>query len=280
MTGTALVSVCIPTYRGEAHIAETIRSVLLQTFDDFELVIVDDNSPDDTARFVASYADRRIRFIRNPANIGPEANWNRCLREARGKYFKLLPHDDLLDPDCLRRQVEVLENDTEQTLALVCSARNMINAAGVQQTVRGYPGHREGRILSATAIRQCVHRGTNLLGEPGCVLMRRELAESVGTFNGAFPYVIDLEYWFRLLLHGDAWYIDDTLASFRISRGQWSVAIGQRQSEDFSRFISHVSTRPEYGIGMLDISLGYGMARVNNVLRLLYYRFVLDRNAA
>lgn len=276
MTSGPLVSVCIPAYRGESHIAETIRSVLAQTCSDFELVVVDDNSPDGTAWVVECFADPRIRFLRNPAKLGPEGNWNRCLAEARGKYFKLLPHDDLLHPDCLRRQVDVLEADTAQELALVFSARTMINAASVPQTVRGCPGHRSGRIASARLVRQCVRRGTNLIGEPGCVLMRRALAERNGPFSAEYTYVTDLEYWFRLLLHGDAWYLDDALASFRISRGQWSVAIGRGQSGDFSRFVARASGRPEYGISGIDLAIGHAAARINNVLRLLFYRFVLE----
>ena len=271
-----LVSVCIPAYLGGSHIGETIRSVLAQTYREFELVIVDDNSRDGTAGVVESSVDPRIRFLRNAINLGPEGNWNRCLTEARGKYFKLLPHDDLLHPDCLRQQVDVLETDTAQELALVFSARTMINAASMPQTVRGCPGHGSGRIASKRLVRQCVRRGTNLIGEPGCVLMRRELAEKVGPFSSGFPYVTDLEYWFRLLSHGDAWYLDDALASFRISRSQWSVVIGRGQSKDFSRFTTCVAGRSEYGISALDLALGQGMARINNVLRLLYYRFVLE----
>lgn len=275
MTSTPLVSVCIPTYRGEAHIRAAITSVLAQTLDDFELIVVDDNSPDNTAALVSSFVDPRIRFLRNPANLGPEGNWNRCLHEAHGKYFKLLPHDDLLHPDCLRRQVEILEADSESSLALVFCARQVINAAGRQQTTRGFPHRRSGRIAANEVIRACLRRGTNLLGEPGGVLMRRELASRVGPFNAAFPYVIDLEYWFRLLLHGDAWYIDETLASFRVSRSQWSVVIGRGQSKDFSRFIDHVASAPEYKVAPTDTVLGHGMARFNQLLRLLYYRFVL-----
>ncbi len=275
-TSSPLVSVCIPAYLAEADIAEAIRSVLAQTLDDFELVIVDNHSPDRTASIVEAFTDPRIRFFRNATNIGPEGNWNRCLAEARGRYFKLLPHDDLLHPDCLRRQVEVLESDAEQSIALVFSARTIINAAGKAQTTRRYPGRRSGRIAGMQVIRQCMRYGTHLLGEPGVVLMRRALAARVGTFNRENFFVIDLDYWYRLLLHGDAWYLDDALASFRVSRTQWSVAIGSRQSREFSRFIKHVSARPEYRLGMLDAVRGHGMAKVNNILRLLFYRFVLD----
>jgi glycosyltransferase involved in cell wall biosynthesis len=275
MATTPLVSVCIPAYRGAAHIGETIRSVLGQTLDALELVIIDDNSPDDTARVVQAFDDPRIRFLRNTANLGPEGNWNRALDEARGTYFKLLPQDDLLHPDCLRRQVAVLQGDEAGTLAMVFAARNIINAEGKLQTVRGYPGGQDGRLDGRSVIRHCVRRGTNLLGEPGSVLMRLATAREVGHFNGAFSYVIDLEYWFRLLLRGDAWYINEPLSSFRISRNQWSVVIGRGQSRDFSRFVDHASRDPNCGIGRVELAIGHNMARLNNLLRLIYYKFVL-----
>ena len=90
-TGSPLVSVCIPTYRGMPHLRAAIDSVLAQTLSDFELVVIDDNSPDDSFAIASSYGDRRIRCLRNPRNLGPEGNWNRCLAEAKGRYVKLLP---------------------------------------------------------------------------------------------------------------------------------------------------------------------------------------------
>ncbi|MCK7579239.1 MAG: AAC(3) family N-acetyltransferase [Chromatiales bacterium] len=88
-TNAPLISVCIPTYRGAAHLPAAIDSVLEQTLSDFELVIIDDNSPDQTAEIVSAYSDSRIRYLRKSVNLGPEGNWNRCLAEARGTYFKL-----------------------------------------------------------------------------------------------------------------------------------------------------------------------------------------------
>ena len=84
-----LLTIAIPTYRGAQVIGDTIRSVLSQTLSDFELIVVDDNSPDATEAVVLAFDDPRIRYLKNPANLGPEGNWNRCLAEARGRYFKI-----------------------------------------------------------------------------------------------------------------------------------------------------------------------------------------------
>jgi glycosyltransferase involved in cell wall biosynthesis len=272
-----IVSVCIPTYRGAEYIGATIESVLLQTFNDFELVIVDDSSTDATVAVVSQYDDPRIRLMQNDSNLGPEGNWNRCLAEARGRYFKLLPQDDLLDPHCLAKQVAVLEADVEEQIALVFCARTIIDSQGNFIMTRHYPQRRGGRIRRRTAIRNCLCRGTNLIGEPGGVLFRKSLADEVGGFDASFCYVIDLDYWFRLLIRGDAYYVPEKLVSFRVFRGSWSVAIGNMQSKDFRHFIARAAEIPAYGIRIAEIVAGNVMALVNNLFRVCIYQILKMR---
>lgn len=268
------VSVCIPSYRGDAHLAATIESVLSQSFSDFELLIIDDNSPDETDRVVARYSDPRIRYLKNPHNLGPEGNWNRCLKEARGRYFKLLPQDDLLYPDTLKKQVDILEADIGQRIALVFGARDIVDATGRKLTQRGCPGCREGYFDGGGLVRRCVRYGTNLIGEPGSVMFRKSLANKIGPFDGSIGYIIDLDYWVRLLAHGDAYYLNHPVSTFRISSGSWSLAIGTRQNEEFRQFIARLSKQPQWQIGLLDKMAGSLMARFNNLLRLVFYRIV------
>jgi len=91
-----MVSVCMPTYQGAAYVAAAVESVLAQTFANFELIVIDDCSQDETAAVVRGYRDPRLRFAQNERNLGAQDNWNRCLHVARGRYFKILPQDDLL----------------------------------------------------------------------------------------------------------------------------------------------------------------------------------------
>jgi glycosyltransferase involved in cell wall biosynthesis len=274
LSGAPTVSVCIPTYRGAAHIAETIESALAQTFADFELVIVDDASPDETGQVVARYRDARLRYVRSEQNAGVEENWNRCLRFARGRYFKLLPHDDLIAPDCLARQVALLEADHEERLALVFCARRIIDSRSRALMTRRYPG-RGGVIPARAAVRNCIRSGANLLGEPGGLLFRTALARRVGAFDARLRLVTDLDYWVRLLLHGDAYYLPERLASFRVSHGAWSVAIGAAQATEFLAFIAKVGANPAFGLSALDLARGRLLARLNTVAKLLFYRLVL-----
>ena len=269
------VSVCIPTYHGGATISAAIESVLAQSLTDFELIVVDDGSPDDTRAIVEQFVDPRLVYVRNDSNLGPESNWNRCLKLARGKYFKLLPHDDLLHSQCLERQVAVLEADGDESIALVFSARDVLAPDGRVLTRRGYPGGHEGPIIGDVAMRACVRRGTNVLGEPGAVLFRKSLANKVGDFDATNPYVIDLDYWFRLLAHGDAYFCADSLASFRVSPQSWSVAIGKAQDRDFIDFVARAVVGMRPPLSAIDWFVARVTARLNKWLRLLFYTIYL-----
>jgi glycosyltransferase involved in cell wall biosynthesis len=224
---------------------------------------------------VAAYRDPRLRYVRSERNAGVEENWNRCLRFARGHYFKLLPHDDLIAPDCLAREVAVLEADREERVALVFCARRIIDSRSRALMTRRYPGSAGGVIPAQTAVRNCIRSGANLLGEPGGVLFRTALARRVGAFNATLGLLTDLDYWVRLLLHGDAYYLPERLASFRVSHGAWSVAIGAAQAAEFLAFIEKVRANPAFGLSAFDLARGRLMARLNTVAKLLFYRLVL-----
>src|SRR3954447_18103172 len=100
MTSPA-VSMCVPVYRGEQFLAETIRSVLEQTFRDFELVILDNASPDDSGRIARSFRDARIRVETNSTVLPQPQNWRRAVELCRAPLIKLVCADDLLHPRCL-----------------------------------------------------------------------------------------------------------------------------------------------------------------------------------
>jgi glycosyltransferase involved in cell wall biosynthesis len=270
-----LVSVCVPTYNGAATIQAAIRSVLDQTLAEFELIVVDDGSNDVTPDLVARFDDPRVKLHRNASNLGPQGNWNRCLALASGRYFKLLPHDDVLHRECLARQVAVLEADPAGAVALVFTARDVIGPDDRVLTRRGYPGAKEGLLDSQQVRRSCVRRGTNLLGEPGAVLFRKSLADRIGDFDATNPYVIDLDYWFRLLAHGSAYYLEMPLASFRVSGSSWSVAIGSRQSADFREFVERMSRLRLSPATWFDSFCGRFTPGLNNLARMAFYRLYL-----
>jgi glycosyltransferase involved in cell wall biosynthesis len=113
MNSAPLVSVGLFVYNGERFIEEALESILTQTFTDFELIISDNASTDRTGKIARAYAERddRIRYYRNETNIGAGWNARRVYELATGKYFKWAAVDDIIEPDLLRRCVEILEGD-------------------------------------------------------------------------------------------------------------------------------------------------------------------------
>ncbi|SDA38215.1 glycosyltransferase family 2 protein [Mesorhizobium qingshengii] len=113
------VSLGLPVYNGQNFVAEAIRSILEQDFDDFELVITDNASTDRTADICQEFArlDRRIRYVRNERNLGAAANFNLAFTLSRGKYFKWCAHDDVLGAGFLTHCVRALDDDFRHVIA-------------------------------------------------------------------------------------------------------------------------------------------------------------------
>ena len=104
-----MVSIITPSYNTARFIGDTIRCVLAQTYTDWEMIIVDDCSTDDTDAVVAGFSDLRIRYLKNEKNSGAAVSRNRALREAKGKWIAFLDSDDLWEPDKLEKQIRFME---------------------------------------------------------------------------------------------------------------------------------------------------------------------------
>jgi glycosyltransferase involved in cell wall biosynthesis len=125
-----LVSIGLPVYNGERFLERAARSILDQTFGDLELIILDNASDDATGAIAErlAAADPRVRYERNPHNIGAARNFNRAVELARGRYFKWAAYDDWLEPTFLSRCVDVLER--EPGTSLVFPATNVYDESG------------------------------------------------------------------------------------------------------------------------------------------------------
>jgi glycosyltransferase involved in cell wall biosynthesis len=118
LSSVPLVGLGMPVYNGARYVAEAIRSVLRQTMADFDLVICDNCSTDETQEICLTFAgaDERVRYFRNDSNLGAHPNFNRTFELARGKYFKWASHDDVLQPGFLRACVDALEQNAAAAL--------------------------------------------------------------------------------------------------------------------------------------------------------------------
>lgn len=119
VNGKPRVSIGLPVFNGENYLQEAIRSILNQTYNDFELIICDNSSTDRTEEICRRYAseDGRVRYHRNPRNLGASPNYNRVFDLSSGEYFKWMAHDDVIAPEYLERCVAALDREPDAVLA-------------------------------------------------------------------------------------------------------------------------------------------------------------------
>jgi glycosyltransferase involved in cell wall biosynthesis len=253
-TAVPEVSVCIPVYRGEAFLAETIRSVLHQTFDDYELVLLDNASTDETPRIARSFGDPRIRVVTNATTISQPDNWRKAVELCRAPLIKLVCADDLLYPQCLEQQVAAMAADPG--LALVAARRNMIDERGHVlvrcRGLRGLVGERPG----VEVARRVVRSGANPIGEPGGVLFRRADYEAVGGWHPDRRWAMDLDLWIRLLSRGRFLGLAETLAAFRVGGQSLSADNDASIYGDQRAIVDQVSATPRLRVRPVDRAIG------------------------
>ena len=272
MSSKPLVTICIPSYNAESFIGQTVETVLNQSFTDFELVVLDDRSTDQTVSVVKSFSDPRIRLIENRCTLGLSRNWNRVLSLEMGKYVKLLCDDDLLHPSCLEHQTAILDDASNSAAVLTLCRRNVINDRGelLLQPKRFF---RSGLVSGPELIRKSIRRGSNLLGEPVVGLFRREALKDKEICDPGNPYLSDLNLWKELLRQGDAFLDPHCLASFRVSKNAATARLGLRQAMYFQAFARALRTDPFYRVGSWDLLWAHIFSLHWCVLRNLFINF-------
>jgi glycosyltransferase involved in cell wall biosynthesis len=205
------VSVCIPVRNGGAYLPLAVDSVLSQSFDDLELIIVDNCSTDGTAEWLATKASQvdKLRFFRNAVDVGMTRNFNACLSYATGEYVQCLCADDLLAPGSLKRMADALDRDP--AAALVVGARRLIDEKGAAIGMQRYASENLD-IPGEQAINRCLF-GKNYIGEPSAVMFRRSAAAR--GFDDSFSLLMDLEMWFHLLEQGRLVNLADEVCAIR-----------------------------------------------------------------
>lgn len=248
----ALVSIVTPAYRAAAFIGETIRSVQAQTYPHFEMLIVDDCSPDDTQAVVraAAAADPRIRLLAQPRNAGPAAARNRALSEARGRWIAFLDSDDLWLPRKLELQ---LPFHRSQEAKISCTDFCRIDDDGSRT------GH---RIVAPTRLdyRQLL---CNTGIPTSTVLVDRSLT---GDFRMKETRCDDYACWLDLLRTGGiAVGLHEDLMRYRVLKSSWS-----RNKVRYSRHVWK-TYRDVERLGLLQSSWSFVHYAVRGVLK--YARF-------
>lgn len=262
----------MPVFNGAPFIHEAITSVLSQTYENFSLTVIDNCSTDNTVNIVESFSDDRITLVRNDENLGAFRNWEKASRIHDGTYWKLICADDVIYPECLERQVAILDDPKNEKAVFVAARRDVINETG-DKVFRGH-GLKGmlGLIDGKKALRNIVRLGSNPFGEPAGVLVRSSALIKAGAFRDK-GYMIDVDLWVRLLALDDAhvYAMDDTLAAFRISPTSWSNTIGGKQASEARQFLRSLRASHPKNVSRFDEGVGLFMATLSGFGRQLVY---------
>ena len=217
---TRAVSVCLPTYNGAEYVEEALRSILDQTYQDFELLIVDDGSTDNTLEIVQSFSDPRIQLHRNPERLGIPGNWNRCLSLARGEYVCVFHQDDVMQPENLERKVQLLSAD--ETVGFVHSAvETLVDESAPSSFADWIEDATEDTVFDGMEyFRTLLLRG-NRVCAPTVMARRRALLEQ-GGFDRDLGFACDYAMWLRLCLTYRVGFLARPLVRYRWHGGNAS----------------------------------------------------------
>lgn len=245
-----LVSIVIPVYNGMPYLVEALDSTLAQDYANLEIVVIDNASTDGTSEFLSKLIDPRLRVVHRSATQPAAANWTEAVTHAGGSLIKLMCADDLLQPGAVTKQVAVLQ--AHAGAGLVANRRAIVNGAGqVIKRQHGLDGLR-GQVDGIDAIRACLHAGTNLLGEPACVLFRAEVIHAAMPWEDRWPYMTDMATYAKALLSTSVVCDPHPIATFRISATSWSSALLKDQPKQFAGWRAHITQDPQIHWSTLD----------------------------
>ncbi|MEG4625814.1 glycosyltransferase [Microcoleus sp. w1-18aA5] len=255
------VSICIPTYNGEAFIGEAIQSALAQTYPNIELIISDDGSTDRTIAIAQSFqlqtsVDFRIVLHRN---YGLSQNWNFCISQAKGQYIKFLFQDDLLAPECIEKMVALAQENPK--IGMVFSPRGITIAEDesnpilrrASQSIKDL--HKSWSNLKSIQLGKelladtnCLSNPINKIGEPSTVLIAARIFEEIGLFDSGLSQYVDLDMWWRIMGNYHIGFVDEKLSSLRIHPEQqtWKNFAAGENHKDVVRFYKKLLNSPDY----------------------------------
>lgn len=196
-TNAPLLSVALPTFNGARHLSETLRGVLNQSDVDFDLLVCDDRSDDDTLDLIRREAGDRARIEVNSERLGLAGNWNRCASLVRTPWLAIVHQDDVLLPGHLDSHRQAI--DQRGDLGMICGATEVIDAASqpIPASVMARPdlGTKDclfppGGFVPELATRNPVRCSA--------VTLRTQALKEVGGFDPSYRYAVDWECWLRI----------------------------------------------------------------------------------
>ena len=214
---TPRVSISMANYNYGRYLAAAIDSLLRQSFADWELIVVDDGSTDDSRQIIERYlGDRRISF--HPLNhLGQVRAKNTAIQFCRGEFVAFMDADDVWAPTKLEKQIAVFASQPD--LGLVYTRRTLIDEHG-----RNLP-FRQPRLHGGQVLHHLLHDNFICYSS---VLVRRQVLEHVGTFDLGLDLAIDYDLWLRIAKHYTVDFVDEPLTHYRTGHGNLSRRLNER----------------------------------------------------
>jgi glycosyltransferase involved in cell wall biosynthesis len=217
------VTVTIPTYNRSVLLKVSLKSVLAQDYPDFQVVILDNASSDDTEAVVRSFADSRITYVRNKTNIGLFRNWNLAIELNSSPYLSILADDDVMLPGFIRESVLVLEKHTRAALSVARARTIGINGAPIDVNARYVPDFMPEGIVDGLEFLHRIVAGHKWIIHFSSVMLRSSALALVGPFD--IPHskdTFDFNLCLRLAAQFDIVFIPKDLCKLRAHPGQES----------------------------------------------------------
>jgi glycosyltransferase involved in cell wall biosynthesis len=206
------LSICVPTYNRAETLGEALDTIRAQSYEDFELVVVDNNSTDNTEELVHNIRDKRLRYVRNPENVGLIRNQNRCIEEARGDIIAIYHDHDFYHPDLVRRSMQLLADRSD--VGVVSSAVHLVDMDDptrlLQTLIEPWARVTPGRQMRRQLIREWSCR----IMAPAA-MVRKACFDKVGGFIPEFGGGCDRELWLRIFRFWNFGYLNEPLARLR-----------------------------------------------------------------
>lgn len=216
---SVVVSVIMAAYNSERFIGAAIESVLRQTYQEFELLIIEDGSTDGTLGVIRSFSDKRIRVLINDNNKGTLYSMRRAMSEARGKYVAVLDSDDISEPDRLRKQVHLLER---KPTVLLCASKAKNLVEGRLENRQYLP------VKNSRQLRFSLLFGNDMTAHSSVMFRRKEIQE-LGIHYEKYDYCHDYHFIMNVGLRSPIYLINEELIQYRIHRKQKTSVLSQQR---------------------------------------------------
>lgn len=247
------VSICIPSYEQPKNLQKCLESIEIQTFKDFEVIITDDSRSDDLKYIVDVFNKKfKIKYIKNSHPLGSPENWNESIRNALGKYIKILHHDDYFTKEeSLEMMVSLMEKDPKNKV-LFCSSRHVDNLFN----------YHSSHIISDIDMNKIQKNPNilflgNLIGAPSVMMYHKDIKIY---FDTRMKWLVDLDFYIKVLNNNKFVYITEELVSINI--GEENRVTYQCENDKRINLYEHIILLEKLNFNRLPLSFKYFIAKL------------------